>query len=582
MWNKASFRILSFLALAVLLGIVFLVPKTEAANHREAPITALDRTADITDWFAFRSYEPGRENTLTMILGVDPLLEPSNGPNYFPFDPEIAYRLIVDNNRDAVDDIIYEFRFFTEIRLPGVFTGFVGNLNFGPIPPITELFGDGDAGINLRQTYTVAVLNGDGSVACAPISVDTNENPLIAVPSNVGPKTMPNYEDLAGQGIFTVELCDGTQIRVFAGTVDDPFYIDLGGTFDSLNTPVVVLQGQDDADGIIVGAARDDVSGFNVNIIALEVPIDAVTLGEGIPPADSPNAVIGTYGATFRPTFRTFGQPIPPDAELVQIQRMGNPLINELIIGTGSKDLFSMSEPQDDAQFADFFLPQPLAATLLNTEFGVNIPPGPRNDLLPLVLYIPPICAGCNPAGEGPIADLLRLNVAFTTDPLNRSRLGALAGDFGGHPNGRRVFDDVTDIFLRVGAGVLNPDFNVAPNNQLGDGVNRNDFPVNGNGGGGNSQTSTAVTRQQNLNDLGYQDIFPYVAFAQDGRDSRHVDRFEPLTLGGDENGGNGGGCAIADAGTGNMSNLASTFGTFLIPVLFVFVRRFINKNNKN
>jgi hypothetical protein len=523
-----------FTATGLLLGVL----TARAANHREAPITALDRTADITDWYAFRSYEAGRENTITMILSVDPLLEPSNGPNYFPFDPEIAYRLIVDNNRDAEDDIIYEFRFTTDIRLPDVFTAFVGNLNFGSIPPITSLDPDapGSTGINLLQTYTVTVLDVNGNVIAGPFDTDINGNPLIAVPSNVGPKTMPSYNDLADQGVYTIDLGDGgNPIRVFSGTTDDAFYIDLGGAFDSLNLPVAVLQGAKDKDGKIVDGARDDVSGFNVNTIALEVPIERLTsTGELITDPNDPNAVIGTYGATFRPTTRTFGQPIADGAELVQIQRMGNPLINELIIGTGFKDSFSMSEPETDGRFANGssdgtvndppdFLLDPLAATLLNTEFGVNVPAAPRTDLLPLVKYIPPICPGCDPAGEGPIADLLRLNVAFpTTDPNNRSRLGALTlldGDTGnddpsGYPNGRRVFDDVTDIFLRVGAGVLNPAFNIAPNNQLGDGVNRNDAGFEND-------------HDEELDDLGYQNVFPYVAFANNGRDSRHVDRGE-------------------------------------------------------
>jgi hypothetical protein len=557
MWDKASFRILSFLALAVLLGIVFLVPKIQAANHREAPITALDHKADITDWYAFRSYEPGREDSVTLILDVDPLLEPSNGPNYFPFDPEIKYRLIIDNNRDGVDDIIYEVQFATEIRLPDVFTGFVGDIPGLGIPPITALDGPGSEGFSLRQKYTLTVLNGDGDIIDGPFSTDAGGNPLIAVPSNVGPKTMPNYNALASQGIYT--LSNG--IRIFAGTVDDPFYIDLGGAFDTLNVPVAVLTDEQDADdSLIVGEARDDVSGFNVNAIAIEVPIVDITTTGTIPPADSPDAVIGTYGATFRPRTKSFNEPgemATLSTDFVQIQRMGNPLINELIIGTGSKDLFSMSEPEDDEQFAAFFL-DPLAATLLNVIFGVNVPPAPRLDLLPLVLYIAPICPGCSPDGEGPIADLLRLNVGIPPTPVqDASRLGALVGDFGGHPNGRRVFDDVVDIFLRVGAGVLaGPPFDGFPNNRLGDGVNRNDMP--------------------------YQNEFPYLAFAQNGRDSRHVDRFEPLTLGGDDNGDNGGGCAIANAGTVNIGNLASAFGVFLIPVLYVFVRRFVSNNRKS
>ncbi|MGI8738348.1 MAG: DUF4331 domain-containing protein, partial [Gammaproteobacteria bacterium] len=500
----------------------------QAASHREAPITALDHPADITDWFAFRGYEKGREDTFTQILNVDPLLEPSNGPNYFPFDDEVVYKMNLDNNRDGVDDIVWEFRFTTEVRLPGVFTGFVGagqgipapanaptDINGNPtaglplIPPaITALDGAGSEGLNLRQTYTMTVFDGNGNILAGPFAADENGNPLIAVPSNVGPRTMPNYPRLARQGVYTLE----GGARVFAGTVEDPFYIDLGGAFDSFNLPVPTLTaGQDADDNLIVDGARDAVSGFNVNTIALELPIANVTATGDIPAANSPDAVVGTYGSTERPQAKTFNAPGEDpslSSDLVQIQRMGNPLFNELIIPTETKNLWSMSEPEDDAQFADFAL-DPLVARVLNAVFGVQVPNPPRNDLLPLVQYIPPICPGCATAGEGPIADLLRTNVGVppvTQD--DASRLGVLGGDLAGFPNGRRVFDDITDVFVRVGAGVLaGPPFS-EQNARLGDGVNRNDV---------------------DYQDVDYQDVFPYVGFAQSGRDHRHVDRGEPV-----------------------------------------------------
>src|SRR5690348_4871100 len=124
-----------------------------ASSHREAPITALDRTADVTDWYAFVSYD--HPDRVTMILNVDPFLEPSNGPNYFPFDPNVLYEMKIDNNQDGVEDVIFQFRFNTEIRQPGLFTGFVGGI--AGIPPITSLSGQGSAGLSLRQTYSVVM-----------------------------------------------------------------------------------------------------------------------------------------------------------------------------------------------------------------------------------------------------------------------------------------------------------------------------------------------------------------------------------------------------------------------------------------
>ena len=110
--------------LAAGLALLLAVPPGQAANHREAPITALDRAADITDVYAFVSYRPGQApNTapekVTLMFGVDPLLEPANGPHYFPFDSGILYEIKVDNNNDAVEDVIFQFQFTTEERLPG-------------------------------------------------------------------------------------------------------------------------------------------------------------------------------------------------------------------------------------------------------------------------------------------------------------------------------------------------------------------------------------------------------------------------------------------------------------------------------
>jgi len=500
------------LSLALTLAIT---AGAQAANHREAPLTALDHKADITDFFAFVSYDdPSR---VTLILNVDPLLEPSNGPNYFPFDPEILYAIRVDNNHDAVEDVRFEFRFTTEIRAPGVFTGFVGAGNGIPapanspapvspgaplIPPaITALDGPGSEGFSLRQRYSVTLVRGKERTELA--------NGLIAVPTNVGPRTMPDYARLAEQGIYDLEK----GVRVFAGTVDDPFWIDLGAAFDSLNfrnlpkgTGIAgVLTPDQDADDTRNFAA-DDVAGFNVNAIAIEAPIELLTYDGKRHAASDPLATIGAWGTTSRPRTKVYRQPGEPAAvsdRVVQIQRMGNPLFNELIIGTGDKDKFSMSQPQDDAQFADYAL-DPLLARVLNAIYkdALPIPAPPRTDLLPLVTYMAPIAAPGTPAG--PVADLLRLNTGIApTFAEKRSRLGLLAGDAAGFPNGRRVSDDVTDIAARAVVGVLaGGDFAKFPHNSIGDGVNANDVP--------------------------YRESFPYLGLAHSGRNSRHVDPDEP------------------------------------------------------
>jgi len=507
-----------------LVAFVLLCPMLRAASHREAPITAIDRSADITDFFAFVSYD--NPDKVTLIMNVDPLLEPSNGPNYFPFDDDILYEIKVDNDNDAIADVVFQFRFNTEIRAPDVFTGFVGagsgvstpSNSPSPVAPgtklippaITALDGPGSEGLSLRQHYSVTMLVRHGGTYAAS---ELAHGSLFAVPSNVGPRTMPDYQKLYNAGIYS--LSNG--IRVFAGTVEDPFYIDLGAAFDSLNfrpsvtapNPPGVLREDQDSDDTR-NFTTDSLSGFNVNSIAIEVPISMLTRTGTKVKSTDPAATIGTWGTTSRPRVtlrRKLKDGVDPTGSIVkstkryvQIQRMGNPLINELLIGTGYKDKWSMSEPKDDAQFKDFML-DPLLARVFNALYGtaINVPPPPRTDLLPLVQYVPPIAAKGTAAG--PIADLLRLNTGVAATPVNmRKRLGLLAGDAGGFPNGRRISDDVLDIAARVVAGVLaGSKFNVFPNNRIGDGVNVDDVQP-------------------------YAQSFPYVSPAHSGRDRRHVD----------------------------------------------------------
>lgn len=494
---------LKYITASVLLGATF---ATQAANHREAPITALDHKADITDVYAFRSYEAGDPvKKVTLIMGVDPFLEPANGPNWSPFDPDIVYEIKIDNDQDALPDIGFEFKFSTSQNLPGLFQVYAG-VDGGataptnspmPVPPGTPIvpdqirFLDG-AGMGQRQQYTVTKIeyvNGKRTLLGSDLDV---------VPSNVGPRTM-DYVELFEAGIHTLQ----PDVRAFAGTTDDAFWIDLGGAFDTFNTHVspVLSADQDEAD---YNVSADTVSGYAVNSIAIEVPVTMLTSTGDEESADSTDATIGVWASTSRPRITVRHSPFPSQTsgQLRQVQRMGNPLINELLIGTGSKDRFSMDQPHNDSQFASFFL-DPVLARVINalTDGAVAIPEPDRVDLLPVVQYMAPIAApGTVP---GPVADLLRLNTGVEpTDPSEAHRLGLLGGDSAGFPNGRRVFDDVVDVALRlVVGGVLAAPFdgfNPEIGGRLGDGVN--------------------------VNDARYLDRFPYVGYAPSGRDRRHVD----------------------------------------------------------
>jgi hypothetical protein len=515
--------------LALLLALGMAVPNSLfASSHREAPITALDHKADITDVYAFVSYSAGQNpNTppkkVTMILNVDPLLEPANGPNWFPFDPEILYEIHVDNDHDALSDVTFQIRFQTQpFQLPNIPVALAGIGDNGAnapgtstlvVPPQIRDFNN--PGLNLRQTYTVTMVrhfkgekedqrDGQDDDTRSIQLTNSDGSPFFAVPANNGPRTM-NYGQLFDDA--TYHLANG--ISVFAGTVDDPFYIDLGAAFDTVNLrtlgsgiPGVLTDTEDAAK---TNFASDTVSGYAVNTIAIEVPIEMLTSTGKLEPASSPNATIGIWGTTSRPrtTIRRSPNPAANLGPFRQVQRMGNPLINELVIGIGSKDRWSMDQPVNDNQFAHFDL-DPAFPHIVEALYGgaLKVPAAPRTDLLPLVIYAPPIAAPGTPSG--PIADLLRLNTGVpATPPDQASRLGLIGGDPAGYPNGRRLFDDAVDITLRVAVGgILIPAFNHFPNNRLGDGVN--------------------------VNDESFRTQFPYLANCPSGRNRRHIDPGEP------------------------------------------------------
>ena len=529
-------------ALVLILAAAIVVPSgLIASNHREAPITALDHKADITDVYAFVSYGASQSvnsapSKVTLILCVDPFLEPANGPTWFPFDPDILYEVHVDNDHDALADISFQIRFQTQYQLPGVYTALAGIGDNGAnapgtstlvVPPQIRDFNN--PGLNLRQTYTVTMVrhkkNGlqdddrhdgdddrddrhDGDDEAVQLT-NADGSPFFAVPANAGPRTI-DYDSVFDKG--TYHLSNG--ISVFAGTVDDPFWIDLGATFDTANfRTLATTDGGTGIPGVLSDAedmatqnfTSDTVSGYAVNAIGLEVPIQMLTRTGKLEPATSPDATIGVWGTTSRPrvTIRRSPNPAISSGPFRQVQREGNPLINELVIGIGSKDRFSMEQPKNDSQFTNFFLDPPIAH-IVEALYGgaLKVPPAPRTDLLPLVTYAPPIAAAGTPSG--PVADMLRLNTGVPATPLaNATRLGLIGGDAAGYPNGRRLYDDVVDITLRVAVGgILIPSFNHFPNNRLGDGVNVNDAP--------------------------YRTQFPYLGDCPSGRNRRHIDPGEP------------------------------------------------------
>ncbi|HEX8638839.1 MAG TPA: DUF4331 domain-containing protein, partial [Pyrinomonadaceae bacterium] len=455
------------------LSLIFsmLVMPTLASSHREAPLIALDPAADNTDVYAFRSIEPGREGFVTLISNFVPFQVPSAGPHFYPFDPTVLYEIKVDNTGDGLEDITYQFQFTTQIVNPNTILGMNAVNQDGVISSLT------DPDYNEVQTYTVTRVERTSGRRGRVVAAG-----LIAPPDNVGPRVTPNYEQNLGQQAV-YNLPGGG--RVFAGQRDESFFIDVGGVFDAF-----AFRSLGETGGV------DSLRTLNIKTIALEVPIQELTRNRNVPsnPTTS-DAVIGVWSTTSRRTTRVIQQDGTRNSSggFVQISRLGNPLVNEVVIPLRLKDAFNSLSPVNDAIAAPFVL-DPELPKLIKTALGlygplggppinINIPPAPRNDLV--AIFATGIQAGSVPGApnfstflsDGTPHEYLRLNVAIAPTPLaGASRLGLLGGDAAGFPNGRRYFDDVVDIEVRavLGGTPFTPQFNVAPNNAVGDGVASN------------------------------------------------------------------------------------------------------------
>ena len=418
-----------------------LVSGVRASSHREAPLITADPLADNTDVYAFVS--PNDPSRVTLIANFIPLEAPYGGPNFFKFDDTVLYEMMIDNDGDAVEDVTFQVRFRSETRNPKTFL-----YNTGPITSIDS------ANWNVRQFYSVTRVEGRRRIGKST----TLGQDLPTPPVNVGIRSTPNYDALAAQAVR--QLSDGS--RVFAGQREDPFFVDLN-VFDLLAVPPADTDNQ------------DSLAGFNVHAIAIEVPIASLTSTGTRPnaPTDA-HAVIGVWSTASR---RAVGsRPVAfGGAPFVQVSRLGQPLVNEVVIPIGAKDLFNSLEPTGDIAALDF-VTDPEVPKLLAALFGIQSPPTPRADLV--AIFLTGISGLNQPPGVLP-SEMLRLNVAIPPT-ANPNPLGVLGGDFAGFPNGRRLGDDVVDIALRAMAGAtpLTPAFNTGINAQLGDGVAANDRPL--------------------------------------------------------------------------------------------------------
>jgi hypothetical protein len=447
---------------AVLLAAALAFPgASRASSHREAPGIATMPKLDCTDFYMFNSYETGRSNYVTIIANYLPLQDAYGGPNYFTLDDATRgiYEIHIDNDGDAREDLTFQLKFTQVIKNLSLEIGSpadrrtnaVSLLNIGAISTTNTAL------LNVVETFQLTMITGNRRSGAQTILANavTGTNVFIKPVDNIGNKSIADYDSYSQSFIYEIAIPGHANGRLFVGQRKDPFVVNLGETFDLVNyaNPLGPIDG-----------AKDSLRYKNVTAICLELPKSLLTGGH--------DPVIAGWTTASKVDAAAPGG-------YQQVSRLGNPLVNEVVIGLPDKDKFNGSEPSGDGQFAGY-VTHPTFPAILEILFGgagVKAPTlFPRADLVAVFLTG---VDGVNHTAA--IAEMLRLN---TTTPVMEAgaqkALGVIEGDLAGYPNGRRPGDDIVDIALRVVMGKLLP-AEVAPSGQLpftdGAAVNATMFP---------------------------------------------------------------------------------------------------------
>lgn len=456
----------SVLTLSAAIAAV-LAGQAVASSHAEAPFIKSRPKLDATDFYMFASYEPGREDFVTLIANYQPLQDAYGGPNYFSMNPDAIYEIHVDNDGDAEEDITFLFDF--DNGLANGDQGFALQIGDDTVPVAFKNIGQLGAGdnqsvLNVNETYFVGMIEGDRRSASPAWAVRPDSGlRLFSKPyDNVGSKSFPDgYDNYVnslsntGEAYYDVQFdqCPaGAQDgRVFVGQRKESFSVALAEVFDLVNFVPLTSALPDDP-------ARNDLADKNITTLALEVHKDCLTgEGNGVIGGWTTSSVRSTQTVSLDPSYR---RPLEYSGEYRQLSRLSNPLVNEVVIGLPDKDRFNVSEPKDDGQFATY-VTSPTLPAILDILFrdavgaSSNIAPSnlPRTDLVTAFLTGFP---GVNQMQTVTPSEMIRLNTAIEATPKDMQvNLGVAGGDLAGFPNGRRPGDDVTDIALRVMMGAL-------------------------------------------------------------------------------------------------------------------------------
>jgi len=447
-----------------------------ASSHREAPFITTAPKVDASDFYMFNSYEGvaangsgGRSGYVTLIANYQPLQDAYGGPNYFKMDPNALYEIHIDSNGDAREDLTFQFRFRNVLRN---FKG-LDSASAAVSIPLTaagRISSVNDPLSNVRETFDLAIVRGDRRSG-QRTAIGTYDKPIdyIGLKTNGTPDEYEAYAQLH-IAEFTVPGCNTSDKgKVFVGQRREGFAVNLGTIFDLVNAPLDALI-TDRGDGT-ANVLKDK----NVTSLALEIPKVCLTgTGNGViggwTTASLPQAPL--LSASPRSGYQTTQS---GGGAWVQVSRLGNPLVNEVVIGLKDKDRFNGSAPARDTQFASY-VTRPTLPALVSTVLAGDASAAPTFARTDLVTVFLTGIAGVNQMSTVTPSEMLRLNTGLKAVPHGQqSPLGLVGGivaagsvsaavqgqsastasDLAGFPNGRRPVDDVVDIALVAAMGGL-------------------------------------------------------------------------------------------------------------------------------